>query len=91
MNFIEWKDDQLWIATYERGVENETLACGTGITASAYNQAVLLKLEGHISIPVISKGGALKVDMNLLGQKATEIYLTGPAHHVYAGFYKITN
>ncbi|MBK6698885.1 MAG: diaminopimelate epimerase [Saprospiraceae bacterium] len=91
VNFIEWKDDQLWIATYERGVENETLACGTGITASAYNQAVLLKLEGHISIPVISKGGALKVDMNLQGQKATEIYLTGPAHHVYAGFYKITN
>ena len=44
VNFIEWKDDQLWIATFERGVENETLACGTGITASAYNQDVLLKL-----------------------------------------------
>ena len=91
VNFIEWKDDQLWIATYERGVENETLACGTGITAAAYYQAIQLKLQGYVSIPVISKGGQLKVELNLQGQKATDIYLTGPAHHVYAGFYKITN
>lgn len=83
-NFIEKIDDHtLSLRTYERGVEQETLACGTGATAAA----LVASLNGFTS-PVMLKarGGDLQVDFitNSLGIWS-EIHLTGPAQMVFKG------
>jgi len=74
------------IATYERGVEDETLSCGTGATACAMVYAVANKLEGKQLIEVKVKGGNLKVSFNAsLDGKFTDVRLIGPATFVYQG------
>lgn len=91
VNFVQLIDtNKIRIATYERGVEDETLACGTGITAAAYFHAIKNKLTGIQSIDVDSKGGNLQVELRIEENSscAHEIYLTGPARHVYSGFYE---
>lgn len=83
-NFIERIDDHtLALRTYERGVEEETLACGTGATACA-----LVASESGYSSPIILKvrGGTLRVEFKRLPNGGfTDIYLTGPAQLVYTG------
>lgn len=83
-NFIEPIDrSTLALRTYERGVEQETLACGTGATASA----IAASFEGFTS-PVTLKaaGGDLRVDFHQDGNgNFTEIFLTGPATLVFEG------
>jgi len=83
-NFIERIDDStLALRTYERGVEQETLACGTGATASA----IAASFEGYRS-PVTLKaaGGDLRVDFRKDPDgRFTEIFLTGPATLVFEG------
>ena len=74
----------LRIRTYERGVEAETLACGTGIVASA----LVAARQGHVRPPVrvTSAGGdALTVDFTLSGSGAESVTLLGPAVHVFRG------
>ncbi|MFN8280718.1 MAG: diaminopimelate epimerase [Saprospiraceae bacterium] len=91
VNFIQ-VDTQgvLRIATYERGVESETLACGTGIVASAYYWAITKGLLGTVSVPVISRGGHLSVRMTINSTgTASEVWLKGPARKVFSGFYEI--
>lgn len=89
VNFIEINQDILRIATYERGVEAETLACGTGVTASAYFAALKSKASGQFKQRIESKGGALEVQMDIAGSLATNIWLSGPAHQVFSGFYQL--
>ncbi len=85
VNFIEKIDaDKLQIRTYERGVENETLACGTGVTAAAI---ALAEAEGKKSgnIFVEAKGGNLEVEFNKEGNIYQNIWLTGLAEFVFEG------
>ncbi len=83
-NFVEVKGKKKYIRTYERGVEDETLACGTGTTAAA----VVLGLLGLASSPteMITKSGeVLKVYYTISGKNVKDVYLEGPAKIVYEG------
>jgi len=90
VNFVEPSIDCLSIATYERGVEDETLACGTGVTAAAIayfiqepkKAASFLEKGG---IPVKAKGGDLKVRFEVANQQFRDIWLCGPATFVFKG------
>ncbi len=71
------------VRTYERGVENETLSCGTGVTAVALAKA----LEGSISseAEIHTHGGVLKVRFEKNGNNFNNIWLEGPVAHVFSG------
>ncbi|NIM34568.1 MAG: diaminopimelate epimerase [Hydrotalea flava] len=84
VNFVEVTDaDTITVRTYERGVENETLSCGTGVTAAAlvfaHNEA------GFNRIEVNTLGGKLAVEFDKLGETFTNIWLCGPATFVFKG------
>ena len=84
VNFIMIKENKVYIRTYERGVENETLACGTGAAACA----IIASLKYGISPPVnlITRGGdELIVDFMLQDNHVKELALTGPATIVFTG------
>lgn len=84
VNFIEKKSDSIYIRTYERGVEDETWACGTGVTAAAISSVSLEK--GTYSIPVIAKGGELKVNFSINElRQIKNVKLIGPAKFVFSG------
>lgn len=75
---------KLHVRTYERGVEDETLACGTGITASAIAAARTGKIVTR-ETDVIARGGTLSVRFTMTEKGATDIFLTGPATYVFSG------
>jgi len=84
VNFIKIIDKKIHIRTYERGVEDETLACGTGSTAAAIISYVNDKLEAPISL--ITRGGdELIVDFKVENQKIKNLSLTGPAKMIFSG------
>jgi len=87
VNFVEIKDKkEITVRTYERGVENETLACGTGSTASA----VVSVLKGYVAAPVTvhTRGGEkLVIDMEQKGAAVQKVFLEGKARFVYKGEY----
>jgi diaminopimelate epimerase len=88
VNFIQVIDNGLYIRTFERGVEEETLACGTGVTASA----IASVLTGHFDagpVNVRARGGNLKVEFEIKNEKITNIWLTGPATFVFEGTMKV--
>lgn len=82
VNFVQISPEGIIVRTYEKGVEDETLACGTGVTASA--MAASLK-TGSTSIPVKVMGGNLHVSFNKKDNTFTNVILTGPARLVYTG------
>ena len=89
VNYIQrLSDSKLAVRTYERGVEDETYSCGTGVTAAAlvahsYSDAFRTKN----SIDILTRGGNLNVRFKgNMGLGYSEIYLTGPAKKVYEGF-----
>lgn len=84
-NFIEVQTPRvLAIRTYERGVEGETLACGTGVCAAALIHHALTGAESPIEVRV--KGGdTLEVGFSRVGDKFTNVTLTGPADFVFDG------
>ncbi len=87
VNFVEvtGKKD-ISVRTYERGVEDETLACGTGSTASA----VASVLRGFVQAPVqvqTRSGEKLKIDMQQAEGEITKVFLEGQASFVYKGEY----
>lgn len=84
VNFVEEKGNELFVRTYERGVEDETLSCGTGVTASALAFAVKNGLVGGI-IPIITRGGRLSLHFERRNENYSGIYLEGPALMVYQG------
>ena len=85
VNFVEKLSNETFkIRTYERGVENETLACGTGSTASAICMNYLGKSNSNI-ITMKCQGGDLKVEFNSKDKDFTNISITGPANLVFEG------
>lgn len=84
VNFVAKDNETLHIRTYERGVEDETLACGTGVTAAAI--ASVGKATGNFEIEVKALGGDLKVSFQKTDKgKAQHIVLHGPAQFVFQG------
>jgi diaminopimelate epimerase len=84
VDFVELTPVGLFVRTYERGVEHETLSCGTGVTASAIAAAYLHPGSNRTS-RVRTPGGALSVTFNQTGALFTEIWLEGPASFVFSG------
>jgi len=84
VNFVEYRAQQLFIRTYERGVEGETLACGTGIVASALAAASTFDLH-ESTLSCVARGGRLSVDFTRAPLGFTNIWLTGGAVHVFDG------
>ena len=84
-NFLEKKGRRrIAIRTYERGVEDETLACGTGVVASALIFATTENVDGPIGVRV--RGGSeLTVGFKKKGDQFTNVTLTGPAEFVFEG------
>jgi diaminopimelate epimerase len=89
VNFVELlSDDEIFVRTYERGVENETLSCGTGVTASALISAHNDK--GFNRVEVKTKGGNLDVEFEKMSDTTfTDIWLSGPVDLVFTGEIKI--
>lgn len=86
VNVIEEVDSsKIRIRTYERGVEDETLSCGTGATAAAMAFAVKNELDGELEIQVQVEGGELIVSFIRSGREFESVYLTGPATYVFTG------
>jgi diaminopimelate epimerase len=85
VNFIQRRGpDKIAIRTYERGVENETLACGTGVVASALIFAMDQNANGPIT--VLARGGdELQVGFEGSGDQFRNVTLTGPAEFVFEG------
>ena len=84
VNFIRIHDGEIEIRTYERGVENETLSCGTGTVAAAL--LVFVKENFDPPIKVHQKSGdILMVDFKIKDQKVQELSLTGPAKIIFNG------
>ncbi len=82
VNFVEFRDQDLYVRTYERGVEAETFACGTGVTASAI-AAYLLKGE-RSNYTIQTLGDTLYVDFKPTAKgEFSDIWLTGPATYVF--------
>lgn len=85
VNFVVENENQLSVRTYERGVENETLACGTGVTAAAIASAIRQDLM-YKNFDINVLGGMLNVRFNSEdARKFTNIYLTGPTVFVFEG------
>jgi diaminopimelate epimerase len=84
VNFVEIiSENVIAVRTYERGVENETLSCGTGVTACALVHG---NLSGSNEIEIRTMGGDLKVNFNPEPNgKITNIWLIGPAEQVFSG------
>jgi diaminopimelate epimerase len=90
VNFLEYKNKCLQVRTYERGVENETLSCGTGVTAAALAYAYLHKNKKLNKINIETPGGFLKVHFNQKSKALfNNIWLEGPATFVFEGKIKV--
>ncbi len=89
VNFIEKRGPKsIAIRTYERGVEDETLACGTGIVASALIFASIEECEGPVT--VFARGGdELRVSFEKAHNQFRNVTLTGPAEFVFEGTIEI--
>ena len=92
VNFVAQEEQKtLFVRTYERGVEGETLACGTGVTAAAIaaylrsaDTQVLHANDTHV-FSVRTLGGTLHVSFQTDGERFYNIQLTGPATFVFEG------
>ncbi|MBN2830959.1 MAG: diaminopimelate epimerase [Candidatus Omnitrophica bacterium] len=91
VNFVEvLKDNLIYVRTYERGVEGETLACGTGSVAAALITAYSLKLAVSGAINVTTRGGeTLRVYFDKCDGAFKNIWLEGKARIVYKGEYYV--
>ena len=84
VNFALANEQGIQVRTYERGVENETLSCGTGVTAVAL-AAHARGLYSNSPVPVRVEGGDLQIAFEQVGSLYKNIWLIGPATQVFSG------
>lgn len=85
VNFVQKQGDSFKVRTYERGVEDETLACGTGAVAGALIAVLLDQAASPVEI-ITSGGDRLTIVFDVKeGESAENVFLKGPAHVVYKG------
>jgi len=85
VNFAEKLDSQtLFVRTYERGVEDETYSCGTGVTAAALISNATKGMASPIQIKTLGGELAIQFEGNST-DGYTQIFLIGPAKHVFTG------
>jgi len=90
VNFVQINEKEISVRTYERGVEDETLSCGTGVTAAAicslFHRPYFTE---HNVIDVKTTGGDFKVRVSYNGKSFTSIYLIGDTLQVFQGAIKL--
>jgi len=84
VDFVEFVEDGLFVRTYERGVEGETLSCGTGVTAAAIVAACLIPGDREF-YPIKTLGGDLRVSFRQTNLNFSDVWLEGPAMQVFRG------
>ena len=87
VNLVKVEDNFLDMRTYERGVEDETLSCGSGVTATALAIAFANKIDNSLSVK--TRGGNLKVEFNRTENSFDKVFLSGPAKFVFSGDYDL--
>lgn len=88
VNFVErLSGDVFKVRTYERGVEDETLSCGTGVTAVAIALHKMEKLQKN-KVSLMTPGGALQVQFDVDEKGYSNVYLEGPATLVFKGVWE---
>jgi len=90
VNFANPENKGYFVRTFERGVEDETLACGTGVTAVALAMAKHHQQMGDIETPIRVLGGDLSIRFHAENGKFTNIFLEGPAKFVFEGTIEIS-
>jgi len=83
VDFASWKEDYICVRTYERGVEGETLACGTGAAAVATIAAKIYQINSLITIRF--PGGDIFMDLCFDGETVRQIKMIGPANFIFSG------
>lgn len=91
INYVEDLGDNYFVRTYERGVEDETYACGTGVTAVALAMAKRKQQTGTINTPITVLGGKLNIRFDHDGTRFRNIFLEGPAEYVFEGEIEVTD
>lgn len=86
VNFVSPQDNTFNVRTYERGVEDETLSCGTGVTAVALAMHNLGKTDQN-TVQINTMGGRLNVSFKKTDLGYTDIYLIGAAKFVFTGIW----
>jgi diaminopimelate epimerase len=83
VNFVSVRDSHsIEVRTYERGVEGETLACGSGVVASAVTSALFRKVQSPVSV-LTRSGITLEVSFELVGGHPESVRLKGDARLIY--------
>ncbi|MGI6290968.1 MAG: diaminopimelate epimerase [Bacteroidales bacterium] len=83
VNFVEINDNYLFVRTFERGVEDETLSCGTGVTASSLSYSMKKNIN---TVNVKTLGGEFNVSFQKKNSSFKNIFLQGPTCFVFKGF-----
>jgi diaminopimelate epimerase len=84
VNFVEVAGEMLRVRTFERGVEAETLSCGTGVTAAAIAAWDARWIQRN-TVPIETPGGLLEVSFDPWEGGYRSVVLTGPAQLVFEG------
>lgn len=88
VNFVSKLNDGIFVRTYERGVEDETLSCGTGVTAASIAWVKAMDLDSEL-VEVHTLGGDLKVAFNEQDGVYKNVRLEGPAQFVFKGSFEL--
>jgi diaminopimelate epimerase len=84
VNFVARQPEGLFVRTYERGVEDETLSCGTGVTAVALVNGFIQDIQSETT-EINTRGGSLRITYERVKDRFINIWLEGPAEKVFTG------